>query len=255
MASLLLLPPARAPAVVASANSSAFKFVFLDEMGDDERLRLRTAARERENAARRVREQLARMDKARAERASARVAAAAAKHAAKHAKQERRQATVASHAAIKQLKKAIRANRTDEVKRQNYARRAAEARQKQAAARVEAARAKLNRQAARSQRLALVERDRNEAKRLRKWCNGLTICDASCATSRSRWRDKCLQAETCCACAECALNSTANTALGRMARRESGGRRNGTSARRREGITPRHRGNKRRRHSRGGDGR
>jgi hypothetical protein len=111
---------------------------------------------------------------------------------------------------IKQLKRSIKANRTHESRSIRLAQREKEQETNTAEARAA-------RLAAREQRLARLERDRLEARRLRKYCRGLLHCEASCATNGAKWRDKCAWAETCCACAECALNSTANFGNSRVA--------------------------------------
>ena len=236
--------PLMAMLVAAAAVASALReprswdskppstFRFLDDIDEDERTRMRTEARQRTTKADRVR-QRARTRQARVQAreqasAAARAAATLAKHEAKAAKAARRAASEASHQRIKKLKDEIQQNRTHEANAQRLARIAAEQEaqreRRQAARKAESERERLQKEAAREVRRKKAARDKLEGRRIAKWCEGSMTCDVSCAANASTWRVKCGWAATCCACAECSLNSTRNRAIFGRARGGRGGR-------------------------------
>lgn len=213
MLSLQLLPVASpaAGALPGAAANAPPRFQFLDDLDDEQRQKLRAEARQKEVAAERLR--VRQIAKAQAEKAhEGKLAAKHARKAERIAEKQRREAAAAE---TRRLKLNIKVNRTKQAR---VARRASRIADKRAQKAIELAAAARVRKAQAEQQRAQAERDRAEAKRLQKHCDGSTTCDASCAESSKKWRVKCEWTTSCCACAQCSLNSTANRFAEALAR-------------------------------------
>ena len=107
-----------------------------------------------------------------------------------------------------EAKKRAAAIQASKAARQEAMRQAVKEVKQRAAAKFKAARqaARAERQTARraaSERAT--ERNRLEARRIRKWCGGVAVCEPRCAAAADRWAKKCTWADSCCGCVQCAL--------------------------------------------------